>query len=114
MKRVLALWLLLALFAWQPVIAEPATLVTLGDSLTAGDGDEEDANLGGYPPRLLKQLQARHPDSTLDNFAVSGFTSDDLINVQLEPAVAVLKSAPRENRKIALVWIGSNDLFGLT
>ena len=90
--------------------AEPVALVTLGDSLTAGDGDEAG---GGYPSRLLKKLSKEAPGSTLENFAQSGWTSDDLINTQLKPAVAALQAAPGDAPKVALVWIGSNDLFGL-
>jgi len=118
MKHINALYiysfifLLLFLIA-TPCLAQPITLVTLGDSLTVGDGDEEGASLGGFPPRLLTKLQQDYPDSTLNNVAVSGFTSNDLINVELTPAIQVLNSAPTDNLKIALVWIGSNDLFGL-
>jgi lysophospholipase L1-like esterase len=90
--------------------AKPITLVTLGDSLTVGDGDEAG---GGYPSRLLKKLSKEAPGSTLENLAQSGWTSDDLINTQLEPAVAALQAAPGDAPKLALVWIGSNDLFGL-
>ena len=90
--------------------AEPVTLVTLGDSLTVGDGDEAG---GGYPARLLKKISKEAPGSTLENLAQSGWTSDDLINTQLEPAVAALRAAPGRAPKLALVWIGSNDLFGL-
>ena len=90
--------------------AEPVTLVALGDSLTVGDGDESG---GGYPARLLTQLSKEAPGSTLENLAQSGWTSDDLINTQLEPAVAALRAAPGGAPKLALVWIGSNDLFGL-
>ncbi len=85
--------------------------MTLGDSLTAGDGDSGAG--GGYPARLLTMIQVEYPGSTLSNLAVSGFTSDDLINVELDPAVAALEAAPPGHRPIALVWIGSNDLFGL-
>jgi lysophospholipase L1-like esterase len=87
------------------------TLVTLGDSLTFGDGDETAA--GGYPARLINRLQASHPGSTLNNFAQSGNTSQDLINLQLEPAVNILNAAPSGSLKMAILWIGSNDLFGL-
>ena len=90
--------------------AKPVTLVTLGDSLTVGDGDEAG---GGYPSRLLKKLSKEAPGSTLKNLAQSGWTSDDLINTQLEPAVAALQAAPGDAPKLALIWIGSNDLFGL-
>ena len=52
---------------------QAVSMVTLGDSLTAGDGD--DGVGGGYPARLLTMLQAENPTSTLSNVAVSGFTS---------------------------------------
>jgi len=58
-------------------------------------------------------LQTEHPGSTLNNVGISGDTSDDLINKQLTPAINFLNGAPAGNLKIALVWIGSNDLFGL-
>ncbi len=89
---------------------EADTLVTLGDSLTVGDGDEAD---GGYPARLLEKISEKAPGSTLKNLAQSGWTSDDLINTQLGPAVAALRAAPGDAPRLALVWIGSNDLFGL-
>jgi len=92
------------------VAAEPITLVTLGNSLTQGDGDETG---GGYPPKLLQRLKTDHPGSTLTNLGQSGWTSDDLVNTQLGPAVATLRAAPAGSLKVALIWIGSNDLFGL-
>lgn len=90
--------------------ARPFTLVTLGDSLTAGDGD--DGIGGGYPIRLMSKLQAASSGSALLQFGISGDTTTDLINKQLTPAVAALNAAPASNQKIALVWIGSNDFFG--
>lgn len=108
-KQILTVLVGLVFGLW--VMAQPVTLVTLGDSLTAGDGD--DTVGGGYPPRLLELLQDEHPGSTLDNLGISGDTSDDLINKQLTPAVSLLEAAPAGNMTIALVWIGSNDLFGL-
>ncbi len=91
------------------VPSEGATLVALGDSLTVGDGDDA----GGYPARLMEMIDAAAPGSTLLNLAQSGWTSDDLINTQLEPAVAALRAAPGTAPRLALIWIGSNDLFGL-
>ncbi len=102
---------LLLLLSVHSAFGQPITLVTLGDSLTEGDGD--DGIGGGYPARLLSMLQPLYPGSTLNNFGISGDTSDDLINKQLEPAVNLLNAAPAGNMKIALIWIGSNDLFGL-
>ncbi len=94
-----------------PAISQSITLVALGDSLTAGDGD--DGSGGGYPDRLLRMLMASYPGSTLANRAISGDTTQDLINKQLTSAVADLNAAPAGSLKIAIVWIGSNDLFGL-
>jgi lysophospholipase L1-like esterase len=102
---------LLLLLSVHPAFGQSVTLVTLGDSLTEGDGD--DGIGGGYPVRLLSMLQALCPGSTLNNVGISGDTSDDLINKQLESALNLLNAAPAGNLKIALIWIGSNDLFGL-
>ncbi len=107
--RALILFLTILMSA-APALGQSVTLVTLGDSLTAGDGDEVG---GGYPVRLLNRLQGIYPGSTLHNLAESGWTSTDLINTQLTPAVNLLNSAPAGNVKMAIVWIGSNDLFGL-
>ena len=102
---------LLLMLGVHPAFGQSITLVTLGDSLTAGDGD--DGIGGGYPVRLLSMLQTPYPGSTLNNVGISGDTSDDLINKQLASAVNLLNGAPAGNLKIALIWIGSNDLFGL-
>ena len=109
LHNVLFLLLLLCLCG-QGAFGQPITLVTVGDSLTAGDGD--DGIGGGYPPRLLDRLLPAHPGSVVQNFALSGDTTGDLINKQLTSAIEALNAAPASNLKIALVWIGSNDLFG--
>jgi len=94
----------------------PLTLVTLGDSLTAGDRDDSAVG-GGYPRRLLAALQVIRPGSTLLNLGQSGWTSGDLIDGvngtpgQLDQAVTHLNQA--SGAKVALVWIGSNDLWYL-
>jgi lysophospholipase L1-like esterase len=103
--------LVLLLLPLQAVAAEPLAVVALGDSLTEGDGD--DGAGGGYPARLQKLLAVSHPGSTVRNLGKSGWTSDDLINTQLEPAVEALRAVPSGHTPVALVWIGSNDLFGL-
>ena len=96
--------------------AGPVTLVMLGDSLTAGQGDES-ATGGGYPRRLLTQVQTRRPGSTATNLGQSGWTSTDLIQgvngapPQLTTAVNTLNSS--NGAKVALLWIGSNDLWYL-
>ncbi|SLM29505.1 exported hypothetical protein [Desulfamplus magnetovallimortis] len=99
------------LFNLPYAISQPITLVTIGDSLTAGDGDSQ--GIGGYPARVLSMLENLYPGSTLANLAISGDTTQDLVNKQLDEAVSNLNSAPAGNLKMVLVWIGSNDLFGL-
>lgn len=96
--------------------AGPVTLVMLGDSLTAGQGDESAAG-GGYPRRLLTLVQAPRPGSTVHNLGQSGWTAADLIGGtngtpgQLPTAVNLLNSS--SGAKAAFLWIGSNDLWYL-
>jgi lysophospholipase L1-like esterase len=78
--KILIILLFLMVIA-TPAFSRSVTLVTVGDSLTAGDGD--DGTGGGYPARLLTMLQAAYPGSTLSNLAISGDTTQDLINKQL-------------------------------
>ncbi|MEW5908729.1 MAG: SGNH/GDSL hydrolase family protein [Thermodesulfobacteriota bacterium] len=108
--RIFIIFLTIVL-STSTAIGQSITLVTLGDSLTFGDGDE--TAQGGFPARLINRLLVSHPGSTLNNFAQSGNTSQDLINMQLQPAVDILNSAPAGSIKMAIIWIGSNDLFGL-
>lgn len=84
-------------------------IVTVGDSLTEGVGDDSGV---GYPGRLLDRVLAVRPGSTGVNFGLSGWTSEQLINgaygtpSQLDGAIA-------EKPDIACVWIGNNDLWEL-
>ncbi len=106
-----------------PVIALPlpagaVTIVALGDSLT--EGAEDNAELGGYPGRLISMVQALRPGSTMTNFGHSGWSSDALINgdqglpSELDQAEQTVKAAVAQGQPaVALVWIGSNDLFYL-
>lgn len=97
--------------------AGPVTLVAIGDSLTAGDGD--DSGLG-YTGRLLEMTSAVRPDTQITNLGKSGWSSDALINGdqgftgQLLRAASELEAAISQGRNaVALVWIGSNDLWYL-
>jgi lysophospholipase L1-like esterase len=88
----------------------PLTIAALGDSLTEGQGD--DSGAGGYPGRLQALLDTIRPGSRIDNFGHSGWSSSDAINGQNgEPAE--LTQAIAANPDVALVWIGSNDLWYL-
>jgi lysophospholipase L1-like esterase len=95
----------------------PVTMVALGDSLTQGDGDDTGR---GYTLRLLDMVNAIRPGSTMTNFGQSGWNSDALINGdqglsgQLTRSLGELEIAAAEGRgAVALVWIGSNDLWYL-
>ena len=95
--------------------AGPVTMVALGDSLTQGDGDDTGR---GYPMRLLDLVNTVRPGSTMTNLGQSGWNSDALINGdqglagQLPRAVEEMETAAAEGRgALALVWIGSNDLW---
>jgi lysophospholipase L1-like esterase len=99
----------------QPTIFQPPLpsgalrIAALGDSLTEGVGDSRG---NGYPDRLIEQIAASRPGSIIDNYGRSGWTSTELIEGvngergQLEAAVATRPD-------IALIWIGSNDLWQL-
>lgn len=96
----------------------PITLVALGDSLTEGSGDEFER--GGYPGRLIEKINRIRPGSVIINLGKSGWNSTALIRGdqglpgQLGQAVSELNRAAAAGRGIiALVWIGSNDLFYL-
>lgn len=99
-----------------PLPSGAVTLVTLGDSLTEGQGDDSPSG-GGYPNRLLAELTAVRPGSTITNLGHSGWSSADLIAglngepSQLTTAVNLLTGA--SGAKVAIVWIGSNDLWYL-
>ena len=97
--------------------AGPVTMVALGDSLTQGDGDDTGR---GYTVRLLDMVNAKRPGSTMNNLGQSGWNSDALINGdqglsgQLTRSLGELEIAAAEGRgPVALVWIGSNDLWYL-
>ncbi|NTU65224.1 MAG: hypothetical protein HGB05_17945 [Chloroflexi bacterium] len=93
----------------------PLTIVTLGDSLTWGDKDDEPG--GGWPRRLLPLVQQARPQTQIVNLAQPGWTSRDLLqgvgdaSNQIDQAVKILREASGD--KIATVWIGVNDLFYL-
>jgi lysophospholipase L1-like esterase len=89
--------------------AGPLTIATLGDSLTEGQGD--DSGLG-YTGRLKVLVDAVRPGTKIANVGHSGWSSTDLVNVQNgEPSE--LTQAIAANPTVALVWIGSNDLWYL-
>ena len=104
---------------------EAPVYLALGDSLAAGVG-ASDAATSGYVPQVHRHLtdaltpaDAGGPSLQLQNVAVSGETSDSMIDEgQLEAAVAQLRerngnaSAEDDVRMITLN-IGGNDMMAL-
>ena len=86
-----------------PLPAGALTIVALGDSLTEGEGDQSSEG-GGYPARLARALNEVRPGSQIINLGKSGWTSAQLLEGQLPTALEA-------NPHLALVWIGSNDLW---
>ncbi len=86
-----------------PIPAGPLTIVALGDSLTEGDGDQPGEG-GGYPVRLDRAINEVRPNSRVINLGKSGWDSAQMVEGQLPDALAA-------QPPIALVWIGSNDLW---
>lgn len=104
----------------EPLDDGPIALVTLGDSLTEGDGD--DAELGGYPGRLAAALRDRGEDVELTNLGHSGWDSTQLVEgqegaperPQLADALEAVDDATAAGRQpLVLLLIGSNDLWYL-
>ncbi len=96
--------------AANPLPVGALSIVSLGDSLTQGDGD--DSGLGGYPPRLQALVEALRPGSQALNLGRSGWASIDLIT-GLNGEPSQLEQALAAKPQVAMVWIGSNDLWYL-
>jgi lysophospholipase L1-like esterase len=80
----------------------PLTIVALGDSKTEGVGDAP--GWGGYPARLDRLVAEVRPGTRVITLGRLGWGSAELIAQGLPAAVAAQPT-------IALVWIGSNDLW---
>jgi lysophospholipase L1-like esterase len=89
----------------------PVTLVTLGDSLTYGEGDQEGL---GFTGRLLATIDAAEgrAGSTLVNLGQSGWDSTQMVEGQLPDALTAVGDAVSSGRAVlATILIGSNDLW---
>jgi lysophospholipase L1-like esterase len=94
----------------------PVTVIALGDSLTAGDGDDAGQ---GFVGRLTEAISARpgRAGSTLTNLGQSGWDSTMMVSgldggapAELPQAVAAARAAA-PGAVLATVLIGSNDLW---
>jgi len=73
--------------------------VALGDSTGAGVGARD----GGYVARLFERIVAERMGSTLTNLCVSGATTADVVNRQLERGIAA-------DPNLVTLGIGINDI----
>jgi len=73
--------------------------LALGDSTGVGVG----AKSGGYPDRLFRRIVSERPDSKLINLCVSGATSGDVLNNQMN---RVADAGPN----LVTLGVGINDI----
>src|SRR5690625_2820467 len=77
----------------------------LGDSLTAGTGDE--TATGGYIGILEQSFKENDCPITIKNFAKKGLNSNDLVELFTDDEI----SKAVESAHIIIVTIGANDLI---
>ncbi|HQR68113.1 MAG TPA: GDSL-type esterase/lipase family protein [Thermoanaerobaculia bacterium] len=92
----------------SPTPAPPAPsgsflVVALGDSMTRGAGDAA----GGYPERVGRALRKEGRTVTVENLAVDGFRTADLLRKLSEPGVRDRVAAA----DLILLSISGNDLM---
>ena len=92
----------------EPTVANfkpgPIHYLALGDSTGVGVG----ARNGGYVARLFRRISAHRPGSRLTNLCVSGATTADVLDSQLDQALDT-------NADLITLGIGINDIgHGLT
>ncbi|HEY0883222.1 MAG TPA: SGNH/GDSL hydrolase family protein [Archangium sp.] len=98
-KRPLFLTALLSLSAFA---AEPSTLryLALGDSFTCGTGSSPDL---AFPSQLKRVLLKKGLDVRLENVAVNGYSTREIIARELE-------ALPRFKPDVVTLAVGANDL----
>jgi acyl-CoA thioesterase-1 len=82
-------------------LAELFRYVALGDSTGVGVGDRTD---GGYPERLFRRLKSAGLNAGILNLAQSGATTQDVVQRQVQKAVAMHPS-------LVTLGVGANDLW---
>ncbi len=94
------------------VVPGPVKIVTIGDSQTAGYGDERVGipEAGGYPAMLILPVIKLRPGSRVTNLGHGGWTSSDLV-LGKKDVPSTLQPALALNPQIICVWIGTNDLL---
>src|SRR5258708_6285796 len=97
------------------VVPGTVKIVTLGDSQTAGYGDERVGipEAGGYPAMLILPVIKLRPGSRVTNLGQGGWTSSDLV-LGKKDVPRTLKPALPLNRQIICVWIATDDVLYFT
>ncbi len=107
-KRLIFLLYFLVLGLAGSAWTADLTLVTLGDSLTAGDGDDQG---DGYPMRVQEMMQAAGHSVDLSNLGVSGWTSGDLVTIETWEDEMLGTGDQRRFRIGAAAFDRNNDLL---
>jgi lysophospholipase L1-like esterase len=81
-----------------PIVGQVRYLA-LGDSTGAGVG----ARSGGYVARLFRKIVAQRPESKLTNRCISGATTSDLLNEQMDGMTEL-------DPNLVTIGIGINDI----
>jgi len=84
----------------RPDAASPVRFLALGDSFTIGTGSTPAES---FPARLASRWRAKGCTLTLENVAVNGYTSDDVIELEL-PSIASFHPT------FVSVAVGANDI----
>lgn len=91
----------------QRIVKKQIRLVALGDSLTYGQGDEDDN--GGYVGLIKPRLQQRfHNKVTTVNYGVSGDRSDQILK-RVNQQEAIRKNL--KDADVIVMTVGGNDLM---
>jgi acyl-CoA thioesterase I len=84
----------------QSAATTTVVYTALGDSTGVGVGARQG---GGYVARIFERIKREHKGARLNNFCVSGATTEDVLREQLRPAI---NSRPT----LVTLGIGINDL----
>lgn len=91
--------------------SDPASIeiVTLGDSLTKGTGDQTGKGYVGHVQQLLSE-QSGKPVHILGNYGVNGYTTAQLL-ADLQTQQSISQQLSRAD--VILMTIGGNDLYAI-
>src|SRR5699024_4266994 len=92
--------------AVQRFFHQELSIISIGDSLTEGVGDDEKD--GGYTGVLEKSINKNEQLVTIENFGKRGNRTDQLMK-RLEEEEEVIRGV--ENADIILITIGANDVM---